>query len=108
MKVTIPNNADLLELEITIPHNPELLKVTIDGQPVVYHYNAQTSTVTVEDVLEGQIVDIYSETSEAYELAGEAPIEVNTYPTFQQMKFRINSLDYLPIDRDLHPVTPKD
>ena len=100
MKVTVPSDAEVLELEIVIDHNPDNLVVTIDGEPAEYRYSFKTKTVTIDDVTEGQVVDIYSETSEAYELAGEAPIVVNTYPTLQQVKFRINSLDYLPIDRD--------
>ena len=97
MKITLPSDADVLELEITIPHSPEKLVVTIDDKPAVYNYSPETNTVSIEDVTKGQVVEIYEQ---PLRLDGEAPIQVTTYPTFQAVKFRINSLDYLPIDRD--------
>lgn len=92
MKLTIPNDADYVQLEITAPHKPNRLAVKVDG--VITSFDYANSTVTLTDLKQGQLVEVYEETSHTIE--GEAPVEVSTFPTLTRIKFRINSLDHLP------------
>ena len=103
MKATIPYDAEVIQLEITIPFNPDLLVLKVDGVKTT-NYTITDNVVQLTNLKKGQVINIYEETP-SMRLDGEPPIEVNTYPTLQTMKFRIGSLDYLPIDRDEHPVT---
>ena len=92
MKLTLPRDADYIQLEITAPHNPDKLVVKVDG--VVTTFDYADSTVTLTDLNEGQMVEVYEETSHTIE--GEAPIEAIKLPNITRIKFRINSLGYLP------------
>ena len=92
MRVTIPKDADVAQFEIDQQLNLDTLLVAVNGIQVPFTYN--NLTVTIENVKAGQVVDI-EDTSE-YELVGEKPIEVHKAPNFTTIKFRINSLDYIP------------
>ena len=95
MKITIPQTADVAQFEITAPHNPDNLVVKVDGEEVSYGYSELTSTIELEDLKEGQTVEITEDTP-PLKLEGEAPVLVDTYPTITRIRFKINSLDYIP------------
>ena len=95
MKVTLEQTVDVAQFEITAPHNPDYLVVKVDGELVSYGYSESTSTIELEDLKEGQTVEI-TEEPPSLKLEGEEPILVDTYPTITRIRFKINSLQPLP------------
>ena len=93
MIVTIPKDADFAEFLITAQHNPNYLVVKVDG--VITTFDYEDSTVKLTDLKEGQVVEITEETP-SHTIEGEAPIEAIKLPTITRIKFKINSLGYLP------------
>ena len=92
MKITIPRDAEVAQFEIEQELNPNILVVTVDGEEVSFDYS--NLTVTIENVKEGQVVELTEQPVMSIE--GEAPMQVDQYPTITRMKFKINSLDYIP------------
>ena len=97
MKVTLDKTVDVAQFEITASHNPDNLVVRVDGELVSYGY--ANNTVELEDLKEGQTVEITEDTP-SLKLEGEAPILVDTYPTITRIRFKINSLQPLPQPED--------
>ena len=95
MKVTLERDVDVAQFEIAVQHNPDYLVVKVDGEEVSYGYSESTSTIELEDLKEGQTVEITEDTP-PLKLEGEAPVLVDEYPTITRIKFKINSLDYIP------------
>ena len=94
MKVTLERDVDVAQFEIAVQHNPDYLVVKVDGEEVSYGYSESTSTIELEDLKEGQTVEVTEDTPHTIE--GEAPMIVDTYPTITRIRFKINSLDYMP------------
>ena len=94
MKVTLERDVDVAQFEIAVQHNPDYLVVKVDGEEVSYGYSELTSTIELEDLKEGQTVEVTEDTPHTIE--GEAPIQVDQYPTVTKMRFKINSLTPLP------------
>ena len=92
MKVTLEQDVDFAQFEIEVQHNPDTLIVTVDSQPATYDYTS--GTVTISDLKQGQVVEITEGAKHTIE--GEAPILADTYPTITRIRFKINSLDYIP------------
>ena len=92
MKITIPQTADVAQFEIEQELNPNILVVTVDGEEVPFDYS--NLTVTIENVKAGQVVELTEQPVMSIE--GEAPMLVEQYPTITRIRFKINSLQYLP------------
>lgn len=93
MKITLQRDVDFAEFEIVPEHNPENLRVRVDGQLADYTYNNDTRSVVISDLKQGQVVEIDQPT---LTIEGEDPIVVDQYPTVTRIRFKINSLNYLP------------
>ena len=96
MTFTIPYDVDTAEFAVDVAHNPDTLRVKVDGVTVEHDYSS--STIFLHNLKQGQVVEVGEQPMKSIE--GEAPIVATAYPYVTQMKFRINSLDYLPIDRE--------
>ena len=98
MILTMPRDADIVQLEITAKHNPNYLVVKVDNTAIT-NYVYENSTVVLTDLLQGQVVEVKEETQHTIE--GEKPMIVDTYPSMTRISFRINSLDPLPKPTDI-------